>query len=166
MVAVGLVLLIACANVANLLLARSMSRQNELAVRLAIGAGRFRLMRQFLSESLLLAAAGGVLGLLFAWWGSRALLILGSEGTVPLPIDMTPNVRILIFTLLISFLTAILFGLAPALIVTRGEVNASLKGSASVRPRLTLSRPLVVGQVALSLLLLAGAHLFGQTLRK
>jgi predicted permease len=165
MVAVGLVLLIACANVANLLLARSMSRQNELAVRLAIGAGRFRLMRQFLSESLLLAAAGGVLGLLFAWWGSRALLILGSEGTVPLPIDVTPNVRILIFTLLISFLTAILFGLAPALIVTRGEVNASLKGSASVRPRLPLSRPLVVGQVALSLLLLTGAGLLVQTVR-
>ncbi|HSE33302.1 MAG TPA: ABC transporter permease [Pyrinomonadaceae bacterium] len=165
MAVVGLVLLIACANVANLLLARSMSRQNELAVRLAIGAGRFRLIRQFLSESLLLAAAGGVLGLLFARWGSRALLVLGSQGNTPLPINVTPDIRIFGFTLAVSLITAILFGLAPALIVTRGEVNASLKGSASPRRRLPLFRPLVVGQVALSLLLLTGAALLVQTLR-
>ncbi|HKE57829.1 MAG TPA: ABC transporter permease [Pyrinomonadaceae bacterium] len=165
MAVVGLVLLIACANVANLLLARSMARQSELATRLAIGAGRFRLIRQFLSESFLLAAAGGSLGVLFAWWGSRALLVLGSSGDAPLPINVTPDSRILGFTLVISLVTAILFGLAPALIVTRGELNASLKGSTSAQPRLPLSRPLVVGQVALSLLLLTGAGLLVQTLR-
>jgi predicted permease len=165
MAVVVLVLLIACANVANLLLARATARQKELAVRLAIGAGRFRITRQFLSESLLLALAGGTLGIIFAWWGSRALLLLGSEGAAPLPIDVTPNVRILGFTLLVSLLTAILFGLWPAFIVTREEVNAVLKSSASLRPRLPLSRQLVVAQVALSLLLLTGAGLFVQTLR-
>lgn len=165
MAVVGFVLLIACANIANLLLARGTARQREVAVRLAIGAGRFRLIRQFLTESSLLAAAGGALGLLFAWLGSRVLLILVSEDAAPIPIDVTPNVRILGFTLAVSLLTALLFGLAPALIITKQEVSAALKSTASVRPRLSLSRPLVVGQIALSVLLLTGAGLFVQTLR-
>lgn len=165
MAAVGLVLLIACANVANLLLARSAARQKEIGIRLALGAGRVRLIRQFLTESLLLASAGGILGLFFAWWGSRILLVLVSGNAAPIPIDVEPNARLLAFTFAVSLSTAFLFGLAPALIATRQEINSALKTIVLARPRLSLSRPLVVAQVALSLLLLAGAGLFVQTLR-
>jgi predicted permease len=165
MAVVVVVLLIACANVANLLLARSTARAKEVAVRLAIGAGRWRLIRQFLTESLVLAAAGGVLGLLFASWGSRILLVLASEGTTPIPIDVSMNSRILGFTMLVSLITAILFGLMPALTASRQDVNTTLKISAAASPRLSLSRFLVIVQVALSLLLLTGAGLFVQTLQ-
>jgi predicted permease len=130
---------------------------------LAIGAGRFRLIRQFLTESFLLAAIGGAIGLLFAWWGGHLLLILVSNNSTPVPIDVMPNARILGFTIAVSLLTALLFGLAPALVATRQDVDAALKTTVLARPR--LSRLLVIMQVALSLLLLTGAGLFVRTLR-
>ena len=164
-VVVGLLLLIACANVANLLLVRASVRAKEVAVRLAIGAGRWRLIRQFLTESLILAFAGAVLGLIFASWGSRLLLLMASEGAGPIPIDVSLNLRILGFTMLVALITAVLFGLTPALSATRQDVNTALKMNTVANPRLPLSRLLVIVQVALSLLLITGAGLFVQTLR-
>lgn len=165
MAVVGMALLIACANVANLLLTRATTRQREVAIRLAIGAGRFRRVRQFLTESVLLVAAAGALGMLFAWWGGHLLLLMASNDSTPIPIDITPNGRILGFTIAVSLLTALIFGLAPALAATRQDVNSALKMTALARPRLSLSRFLVITQVALSLLLLTGAGLFAGTLR-
>jgi predicted permease len=170
MAVVGMALLIACANVANLLLARAARRAPEVAVRLTIGAGRFRLIRQFLTESALLAAAGAVLGLLFAWWGSHVILALISEfdtstGTIlAFGIGAILDARILGFTIALTLLATLLFGLAPALIATRQDLNTALKAPALPRSRLSLSRSLVIAQVALSLLLLTGAGLFVQTL--
>lgn len=164
-IVVGLLLLIACANVANLLLVRASARAKEVAVRLAIGASRWRLVRQFFTESLLLAFTGAVLGLIVASWGSKLLLLMASEGTGPIPIDVSLNLRIFGFTMLMALITAILFGVAPALSATRHDVNTTLKVNTAGNARLPLSRLLVVVQVALSLLLVTGAGLFVQTLR-
>jgi predicted permease len=169
MAVTGLLLLIACANVASLLLARSSARQKEIGVRLAIGAGRGRLVRQLLTESTLLAFAGGAIGVLFAYWSSRVLLVFVSGGPSPIPIDVAPNPRVLGFAIVVSLLTGILFGLAPALQSSRQDLNTALKISSSAAgaasTRNSLLRTVVMAQVALSLLLLTGAGLFVRTLR-
>jgi len=167
MAVVGVVLLIACANVANLLLARAATRQKEFAVRLAVGAGRTRLIRQLLTESLLLSGLGAVAGIVLAWRLSRMLLLMASNGPEALPLNLTPNLRVLVFTLVASLLSALIFGTAPALRAARIEPNSSLKdgkGAAQGASQSRFGKALVVAQVALSLLLLVGAGLFVRTL--
>ncbi|HJQ25120.1 MAG TPA: ABC transporter permease [Blastocatellia bacterium] len=167
MAVVGFVLLIACANVANLLLARAANRKREFAVRMAMGAGRVRMIRQLLTESVLLAALGGGAGVLLAWWGSRLLIGMASSSAEPLPLDVTPNLRILGFTLLASLISAVVFGTAPALRAARIEPNTELKGgrgAARASAQSPLGKALVITQVALSLVLLVGAGLFVRTL--
>ena len=162
---VALVLLIASANVANLLLAHGAARSREFAVRMAVGAGRLRLVRQLFTESALLALLGGLAGVALSWWGSRLLLLMASDGPDALPVDVTPNLRILGFTLGISMLCAVVFGIAPALRASRTEPNTSLKGGKTgTALRNPLGKAFVVVQVALSLLLLVGAGLFVRTL--
>jgi predicted permease len=163
------VLLIACANVANLLLARGAARRREIAVRLALGASRWQLIRLVLAESLLLSVAGGLIGLLAANWATDALLVFANPaGSQSLPLDTTPDFRVILFTLSISLLTGFLFGLAPAFAATRPDVAPTLKDEAgalaSSGAASWLRKGLVVVQVALSLLLLAAASLFLTTL--
>jgi len=162
---VGFVLLIACANVANLLLSRAVSREREIAVRTALGAGRARLIRQLLTESLLLAFGGGVAGVLLAFWSLAALRSLGSK-SVPRLAEVTIDARVLLFTLLLCALAGILFGLAPALRASRLDLNASLKDAARGSGGSTvwgrgnnLRRLLVAAELGLSLVLLIGAGL-------
>ena len=162
--AVAVVLLIACANVATMLLARASTRQREIAIRVAIGADRRRVVRQLITESLLLAAVGGALGLMFSWWGSRMLLVMAGALGQPLEIDVAPQARLLAFNALVSFGAVILSGLAPALSASRVDVNADLKPTPGRRASLRVLPILVVAQVALSLPLIAGAVLFLQTL--
>ena len=168
MAMVGLVLLIACANIANLMLARASGRQREIGVRVALGAGRARLIRQLLTESILVAVLGGILGFLLAAWGTKILLALVSGGVSNLALEVPRDYRVFLFTAAISLATGILFGLAPALRATRLDVNRTLsanaRGSIGGRGRLKTGRLLVVAQVALSLLLLMGATLFVRSL--
>ena len=175
MALVGFVLLIACANVANLLLARGSARKKEFAVRLAIGAGRRRLIRQLMSESLLLALAGAVAGILLAQWADTLLLQMVSRmsrGHEVIQIDLRPDARMLGFALFVTILSAILFGLIPALRVTRVDLSPILKSSAggeageSGNRRLPVAKVLVIAQVAISLILLVAAGLFVHSLSK
>jgi predicted permease len=170
---VGLVLLIACANVANLLLARAASRQKEIAVRVSLGAGPGRLFRQLLTESVMLAGIGGAIGLLLAQWADALLLQLVSRGDSPVPLDVHPDAKILGFTLGVSLLTGILFGLAPAFRAARVDLNSVLKGNSrgvvggtARGNKAPLGKILVVAQVALSLLLLIVAGLFVRSFQK
>jgi predicted permease len=167
---VGLVLLIACTNVANLLLARASNRQKEIGMRLTLGASRFRLVRQLLTESLLLAALGGAAGTLFAWWGADILLRFASaDPKSPLPLDVHPDPSTLLFTAGAAILTGLMFGLVPALRATSQNLGAALKernpSLASGGSRWSLGKALVIAQVALSLILIVGAGLFARTLR-
>jgi putative ABC transport system permease protein len=169
MAIVGLVLLIACANIANLLLARATARQREFSVRMAIGAGRSRVIRQLMTESLLLAAFGSAAGLLLATWGGRLLIHLLSTTSHPLDIDLSLDARVLAFTVGAAVVTALLFGLAPAFRAARVELNQVMKENSRTALRMSgrfnLGKALVAGQVALSLVLLVAAGLFIGTLR-
>jgi predicted permease len=168
MAVVGVVLLIACANVANLLLARSAARQREIGVRLALGAGRGRIIRQLLTESVVLALVGAAVGVAFAWMGSRLLVNLLSTGRLDaIVLDLTPNWHVLAFTSLAALCTSLLFGLAPACRATTTAPAAALSvGSNRIAgSRRRLASALVTAQVSLSLLLLVGGGLFVRTLQ-
>ena len=172
MTLVGLILAIACANLANLLLARSAGRRREMAVRLSLGAGRGRIIRQLLTESLLLASLGGLAGLLFAHWGIRGLTVLVAGDNESFVLESGLNWRVLAVTMGLAMLTGILFGLAPALQSTRFDLTTAFKQTRAGESRkrigawlpVSLSQSLVVTQIAVSLLLLVAAGLFVRTL--
>jgi predicted permease len=166
MAAVALLLLVACANIASLLLARASSRQKEIAVRLAIGAGRGRIVRQLLIEGMILSLVGAALGVGMAWFSSSSLVGLISSDAWRIQFDLTPNGPVLAFTLAIAVATALVFGLAPALYTSSAEPSTTLKDDARTATAPSKLLPaLVSAQVALSLVLLAGAGLFVRTLQ-
>ena len=169
MVIVGVVLLIACANVANLLLARSAARQREIAIRIALGSGRGRLMRQLLTESIVLSLAGAALGILFAQWGARLLVGLLSLDDNQVFLDLSIDLRVLAFTAGVSIFTALLFGFAPAWRGTAVSPQSAMKANSRgiiEGSRFGLGKALVVVQVALSLVLVVGAGLMVSTFLK
>ncbi|HKS28720.1 MAG TPA: ABC transporter permease [Pyrinomonadaceae bacterium] len=169
MTVVTLVLLVACANVANMLLARAAARRKEIAVRLTLGASRWRVVRQLLTESLMLSLLGGGAGLLLSMWSAELLqtLLPQSPETARASLDTSPDVRVLVYTMLLSMMTGIVFGLVPALQASKPDLVPALKDEAvgfSWR-RLSLRSALVIGQVAVSLLLLVAAGLFLRNLQ-
>ena len=170
MAIVSVVLLIACANVANLLLARATARQREMAVRLALGAGRGRLARQLITESLLLAALGAGFGILFATWGSRLLVRLLSSSDHMVSLDLGIDQRVLLFTIGVTTATGLLFGLVPAWRAGRVDPQAAMKaqgrGVAVGHSRFGMGKALVTAQIALSLVLIVGAGLLMGSWRK
>jgi macrolide transport system ATP-binding/permease protein len=170
---VSLILALACANTANLLLARAAARKREMALRLSLGAGRPRVMRQLFTESVLLASLGGALGVLFAVWGVRSLTLLLSNGQENFTLRAELNWHVLSATLALSLLSGVLFGLAPAIQSTRADLMPALKENRVGEPRtraryaflrMNLSHALVAFQIAISLLILVAAGLFGRTL--
>ena len=168
MVVVGMVLLVACTNVANMLLARASVRSKEIAMRLAIGAGRWRVIRQLLTESVVLALAGGLLGVVLAYWASRLLLSFKPPLAFSPSLDISPDGRVLAFTLLLSVATGILFGLAPALRMTRADLFGTLKNERTVASggarTFGMRNLLIIAQVAVSMMLLICAGLFVRSL--
>jgi len=168
MVISGLVLLIACANIANLLLVRGMARKAEMSVRTALGAARSRIMRQLLTESIVLAGLSGLVGLTVAYAGTRMLLALAFPGVQNLPVQASPSLPVLAFACILSLLTGVLFGVAPAWIAAQAEPAEALRtGSrSSTGGASLLQRSLVVLQAALCLVLLVGAGLFSRSLNK
>ena len=169
---VGLILAIACANIANLLLSRATARQREMAVRLSIGAGRLRLIRQLLTESILLATAGGAVGLSLAFWGVRFLTHLLANGQSNFTLGAELNWQVLAATFGLAVLCGAVFGLAPAIQSTRADITPALKGNCMAEPharvslpwRVSLSQALVISQIVFSLIMLVAAGLFERTL--
>ncbi len=161
---VGLILAITCANIANLLLARAAARRREMAVRLSLGAGRLRLVRQLLTESVMLASLGGALGIAFAIWGVRALTALFSNGREDFTLRAELNWTVLAATAALSVICGLLFGLVPAMQATRPDVMPALKNGRGGGPRRRVQHVLVVAQIAMSFVILVAAGLFVRTL--